>query len=192
VPGSGARQREEVINTILAQRIAELGTPSSPETIREKGRARPDVIFSFRGLRCAIEGKVDDVQGARELVLRDAEKRVVQGIANLSVAIVYPAELRTTSFADLPRALDQAVLDFCAYTEVGAGEWHSGRIDQILAELRRAHDLIVRDDVVVAAVGDLNIGLGEVSNALQANRAVCDRLIDVLGIGEASRAEDPD
>lgn len=180
------RQREEVINTVLALCIAHRGVPASPETIQQKGRARPDVIAIFRGLRCAIEGKVGDVSNAKNLVLSDAKRRVEQGIAQIAVGIVYPIQFRNTEFADLPNALDINQLDFCVYTEVGPGKWRIGGIDTILDELRRAHDIIVQDDVVQAAVEELSLGLTIVADNLLMSSATCDRLIQVLGIGKAS------
>jgi hypothetical protein len=85
----------------------------------------------------------------------------------------------------LPAAMNDATFDFMVFTENGPGEWHSGGVDEILAELRRAHETIVRDDVVTRAVDCLTIGMAAVSDALLDHPAVCDRLIDVLGIGEA-------
>ena len=79
-------------------------------------------------------------------------------------------------------------------TEVEKGNWRSGGIDAILDELRRAHETIVRDDVVIRAVQKLSLGMAVVANALTNSSAVCDRLIEVLGIGEAGDkdAADPD
>jgi len=56
---------------------------------------------------------------------------------------------------------------------------------------RRAHDVIVRDDILQQTVGTLNIGLAEVASALLNNKAVCDRLIRVLGVGNKSNASAP-
>ena len=66
------RYREEVLNTVLAEVILARGMNASPESIRDHGKARPDVIIGFRGLRCVIEGKVGDVAEARKLVIGDA------------------------------------------------------------------------------------------------------------------------
>ena len=179
------RRREEVINTILATCIASRGTPADPETIHDGGRARPDVIASFRGLRCVLEGKVADVSNAKGIVLEDAKGRVEQGISQIAVALVYPEEFRDMDFSELPEALNATQFEFCVYTEAGAGEWHTGGLDAILSELRRAHDILVEDDVVKAAVDDLNLGLADVANNFISSAAICDRLIDVLGIGES-------
>jgi hypothetical protein len=177
------RHREEVLNTVLATCIANRGVEADPETILQKGQIRPDVMASFRGLRCVIEGKVADVTQAKAVVMADAYKRIEQGVAHLTIALVYPVALRTTEIAALPQALTAATFEFSVLTSSGQGEWHDGGISEILAELRRAHETIVRDDVLQQAVDTLNIGLGEVSNALLGNKGTCDRLIRVLGIG---------
>lgn len=178
-----ARQREEVLNVTLAACIAARGVAAVPETITSSHQM-PDVIATFRGLRCAIEGKVGDVPNAHDVVQADAQKRVEQGVAHLAVGVVYPIELRTMDFKELPQALNESQLDFVVVTEVGSSDWRSGGIDAILDELRRAHETIVRDDVVTRAVQKLTLGMAAVSNAFWDSPAVCDRLIDVLGIGE--------
>jgi hypothetical protein len=94
----------------------------------------------------------------------------------LAIAVVYPRELRTTSFAKLPAALNAAVLEFMVHTENGPGDWRSGGVDAILEELRRAHDTIVRDDAVTRAVQKLSLGMAAVANSLTSSSAVCDRL----------------
>ncbi|MGY3695051.1 hypothetical protein ACVIGA_005131 [Bradyrhizobium sp. USDA 3240] len=183
------RHREEVLNTVLATCLGRRGVEADPETIIRKGRARPDVIAVFRGLRCAIEGKIADTPRANDLVLADARSRVEQGIAHLAIAVVYPARLRTVAFSALPDELSAAGLEFAVLTEAGAAAWHKGGINDILAELRRAYDVIVRDDVLQQAVDTLNLGLSEVASALSNNKAACDRLIKVLGIGSKSNVE---
>jgi hypothetical protein len=142
----------------------------------------------MRGLRCAIEGKVADTSNAEATVFAEAKKRLDQGVAHLAIAVVYPINLRTTSFTKLPDALSAAILRFCVLTDADQATWHDGSINEILAELRRAHDVIVRDDVLQQAVDTLNIGLAEVTSALIVSPGTCDRLIKVLGIGTKSNA----
>jgi hypothetical protein len=185
------RHREEVLNVTLAGCIAARGMPAAPETITAR-HEMPDVIATFRGLRCAIEGKTGDVPNARGLVSADAQRRVEQGVAHLAIAVVYPRELRTTPFAELTAAMNAASMEFMVYTENGPGEWRSGGVDALLEELRRAQETVVRDDAVTRAVQKLSLGMAAVSTALTSSSAVCDRLIDVLGIGEAGRADAPD
>jgi hypothetical protein len=176
------RHREEVLNVALAACISARGMPADPETII--GSRKPDVIASFRGLRCVIEGKLADVANARAIVLEDAKRRLDQGLAHLTIGAVYPRNLRSTPIGQLGAEMSTASLEFCVLTEGETGSWHQGSIDEILNELRRAHQDIVRDDVLQRAVDTLKLGLAEVSNALYGNVAVCERLIQVLGIGD--------
>lgn len=185
------RHREEVLNVTLAECISARGMAAAPETITAR-HEMPDVIVIFRGLRCVIEGKTGDVPSARQIVAADAAKRVDQGIAHLAIGVVYPRHLRTTAFEVLAKAINEATFDFMVYTENGAGEWRTGGVDAILEELRRAHEAIVRDDAVTRAVQKLSLGMGVVSDALISSPAVCDRLINVLGIGEAEEADASD
>jgi hypothetical protein len=182
------RHREEVLNTMLASRMAMRGMDADPETILARGRIKPDVMVRLRGLRCAIEGKVADVADAENIVRGDARNRLDQGIAHLAVAVVYPKHLRTATISRLPNELDDAQFRFLVLTDGGDGSWHRGGIDEILNELRRAHDIVVRDDVLQYAVDTLNLGLAMVANALFSCGTTCDRLIDLLGVGTRTHA----
>jgi hypothetical protein len=184
------KQREEVLNTVLAQVLIARGMSASPETIHSEGM--PDVIVPFRGLRCALEGKLDDVSSAKAVVVRQAKGRGETGVAHIAIAIVYPTALRTTPFSELAPAISDAQLRFRVCTESSIRDWKQGTADDILEELRRAHEDIIRDDVVQDAVTDLNLGLAGVSEKLLSSSAVCDRLMTLLGIGEPEHETDED
>jgi hypothetical protein len=188
-----ARQREEVLNTVLAEVIIARGQNASPETIRAGGRQRPDVFLSFRGLRCAIEGKIGDVSDARNIVLSDVLGRIEAGIAQLGVGVVYPKELRTVPFERLPKTLASVELEFCLVTENSPeARWERGDVDVILGELRRAHELLSSDDSVRQAADELSGRLTEVANVFMGDEVVCKRLGDLLGMGEPPKDEDAD
>src|SRR5437660_565990 len=95
------KHREEVLNVVLATCLGNRGIDADPETILRRGRSKPDVIALFRGLRCAIEGKVADTNRAKAVVLADAQGRINQGIAHLAIAVVYPTAMRTIDFSRL-------------------------------------------------------------------------------------------
>jgi len=181
------RHREEVLNVVLATCLSSRGIEADPETILRRGQAKPDVIAVFRGLRCGIEGKVADTNQPNATVISDARNRINQGVVHLAIAVVYPTPLRSTPFKRLQAELNKAVLEFSVLTDADQEqEWHGGGINEIVAELRRAYDVIVRDDVLLQAVNTLNIGLAEVSSALLGHKGACDRLIGILGIGNKS------
>ena len=99
------RHREETLNTQLALLLARLGAAQpEAETIQVQGRERPDVLFSWRGLRVVIEGKFADHPQARQAVFQDAQGRIQRGLAHLAAAVVYPRDLRTAPTLEL---LDQ-------------------------------------------------------------------------------------
>jgi hypothetical protein len=145
-------------------------------------------MVKFRGLRCALEGKLRDASQSSKSVLADAQGRIDQGVAHIAIAVVYPAELRAAEFATLGRTLAETSLTFSVLTESEVGDWHNGGVTEIVAELRRAHDVIVRDDVLQQAVDTLSVGLAEVADALLSSRGACDRLIGLLGVGNKSDA----
>lgn len=184
-----SRHREEVLNTTLAACIVARGLSADPETILKGGQARPDVMLRFRGLRCAIEGKIGDNARARSLAADDARGRLEQGIAHVAVAVVYPTSLRSAEFKTLAAEMVSTDLDFMAITDSGGSNWHTGRVDDLLKELRRAHETIVRDDILNQAVETLTAGLDEVADALLDSAVTCDRLVLLLGIGGKADAE---
>jgi hypothetical protein len=177
------RHREEVLNTVLAQVIVARGLNASPESIRSRGAEKPDVLISFRGLRCVIEGKIADVANARGVVLDDATARLDSGLAQLAIAVVYNEKLRQTALSSLPAAMAKTPHEFCICTEIAPGDWRQGSIDEILESLRRAHDVLATDDAVRQSADELSVGLTEIANVFMDDTSVCDRLVDLLAIG---------
>jgi hypothetical protein len=189
------RQREEVLNVLLAVCISERGMVAAPETIvsaSAQARALPDVIVTFLGLRCAIEGKFGDVQNARAQVEADATNRVETGIAYLAVGVVYPQELRSVLFSSLKDAISEAVLDFLVCSEAGSNSWRSGSIGTILEELRRSYDLLVTDDVLARSVDRLQSGMQDMVNVLTQSPASAVRLATLLGVYDPDEEDSRD
>lgn len=185
------RRREEVLNTVLAACLSARGVKADPETILQQGRVRPDVIAISRGLRCALEGKLAGTAQAKARVSEDARKRIDQGVAHIAIGVVYPREMRSGDFSILSKEMSRARFEFLVLTESSEGVWGTGGVDDILAELRRAYEVIVQDDVLKQAVDTLSLGLSEVANALIGNKGTCDRLIKLLGVGGKSDAKVP-
>ena len=180
-----SRQREEVLNVVMAECISERGMAATPEniiTISSRRRAMPDVIIVFRGLRCIIEGKMGDAQNAHRQVADDISDRIVNGIGHIAIGVVYPVHLREVIFANLPDAITSATLDFLVWSEAGSGEWKKGILDTILDELRRVYDILVRDDVLERSVERLQLGMQNLENVLFSNKTACIRLADTLGV----------
>ena len=143
-----ARQREEVPNVYLAELVCGLGIKAAPETIQEGGKHRPDVLMQYSGMRVVIEGKYADAPSAENSVLNDAQKRIDLGVAHISLAVIYPPEIRTTDSSILKKTLKKTGFRFCVLSEVGQGQWHDGGVDDILGEIRRAQENMSKQDVV--------------------------------------------
>jgi hypothetical protein len=130
-----------------------------------------------------IEGKVADTPNAHQVVSNQAVQRLETGLAHVAIAIVYPEHLRSVEFAELPTALSVSSYEFAVFSENGPSAWRSGKIHQILAELRRVQELLARDDAVQEAAEQLREKLDAISGLLAANQGVCDRLTAILGVG---------
>jgi hypothetical protein len=181
-----ARHREEVLNTLLARTLIAYGVNADPETISPGGREKPDVVFSYRGLRCVIEGKYSDVPNHRDIVTADAQGRLNTGLAQLGIAVVYPARLRTAAFNSLQERLAETTFEFRILSETGVQEWKAGGIDFILSELRHAQEIFARDDAVQQIAEVLSARLEGVANLFLAYPAICDRLTAMLGVSKPS------
>jgi hypothetical protein len=180
--------REEVLNVELARELSRRGIVSAPETIdRSDARARrlPDVVVSFRGLRVVLEGKTDDVQNARVIVSDQARARVADGLAQIAVAIIYPASLRTVSFGDLPAAMSAARLFVQVHTEAGPGPWlPANGVDVLSGVLLRTHEQLVNEDVVAEAVDIIEAGIARFVREVRTIPSGMDRMAALLRVSE--------
>jgi hypothetical protein len=176
------RFREEVLNVRLAEVLRKLGVVANPETIERHGKDRPDVaLSSFRGMRVVIEGKWGDVQQAQNQVESDAKGRLDTGVAQLAIAVVYPKSLRDCDDANLAKTLGSVAFDFTVFSEAGQSPWRQGSAREILAELRRVHEGVCKQDAVEKAAIQLSNSLDGVAELLKHEPATCDRLSTLLG-----------
>jgi hypothetical protein len=188
---SDTRSREEVMNVLLAEYINDSGMSAEAENVEQSGagrRALPDVIISFQGLRCSIEGKWADVNNARDVVSRQARERIQTGIAHIALAVTYPAALKGVPLSDKKQELQTARLYYCLFTELTDGTWREGNVDAINDDVRRARQFMATDDVVVQAVSELQKGMSGLVSVLTNNPAACDRLADILCVYEKEKS----
>lgn len=180
--------RQEVFNVLLAQLLQERGVITAPEEVLratpERRRRAPDIIVNFHGLRTAIEGEVDDQSDADNRALESARGRVEEGIAHISVAIVYPARLRSVAFDDLKSQLEDSPLRMAVVTEAEETGFTEASIDSLAGALRRAFDQLVQEDVVARAVAALEAGIEEFASVLSDSPGTAVRLAEILGIRE--------
>lgn len=180
--------REEVVNVALAELLERRGMLSVPETIRKsvarKTRDLPDIVVAdLLGIRMVIEGRFNSGRPAQSSLLKDARERVEQGISPVCLAVLYPPELRSAdSLPRLRRNLERAVLVIRVISENNDGEWAEGTVDDIVETLRRSYELLVSEDVVVTAVGEIAGGIETASDLFARSRSLSDRFRKALGI----------
>ena len=179
--------REEVLNVVLALLLLRRGVVNAPEQVLRGAlayrRAMPDVIVEMRGLRVAIEGKVEDNPNTLAAALGQARERVERGLAHLAVAVVYPASLRQVAFSQLEAALAEARLQGTIYSETASLEW-SGDVNDLIEHLRRALEGLVAQDVVAQAAEELRTGVDNFSRTVYRTPALAERARQELGISQ--------
>jgi hypothetical protein len=194
-------QRQEVLNVILAQLLQERGLVAAPEQIirGSSHQSMPDVIVDFRGLRvqleCEFAGRNSDE--ARRKAFVKALKRVEDAIAQVGIAVVYPAKLKDISFDRAKRELAASQLEYAIVTEaiiVQPGEqlhlfrvrpepsFLQGRVDDLGDALRRCYDQLVRDETLNRAVDLIEQRIDEFVRALGIQVATAVRMARVLGV----------
>ena len=184
--------REEVLNVLLAELLQERGLWSVPESIRRAGLERrrlPDITLAdLWGARIIIEGRILENQEDRESLLRDARKRVEEGLSPICLAVLYPAPLRgTRTLPALRRQLEHARLEVLVISESHEGTWTESNVDGLVEVVRRGYELLVSEDVVTGAVGDLQAAIDQAAETLVAGAGRTERLADLLGIPEDAR-----
>jgi len=178
---SVGRMREEVLNVQLAMVLAEQGEVALPEQLLPD--ALPDVLVIFNGLRLSLEGKVADQPQANRLVWQKARERVEKGISHLSLALLYPPELRRVPLLELSNALKSAQLRFsvCApFTK--QPDWQKGDLQVLTATLHRVYQRLVSEDEVAKAVQILREGVNELSRGFSLAGVNAMRVAQPLGI----------
>ena len=182
--GNGYRQ--EVFNVLLAQLLQERGVISAPEGVIKatlsRARSMPDVIVHFYGLRTAIEGEVSDQPNAEGNAVRSARKRVLDGIAHIGIAVIYPESLRKLGFAALKSKIVDAKLQIAVITEAGETGFTEGNVDYLEQALKAAYDQLVKEDVVAQAVALLNEGIEAFIGAVMHKPGIVGRMAKSLGI----------
>ena len=207
---SGGHVRQEVVNVLLAQLLAERGFVAVPEQVsasRGLPRQIPDVVVDFQGLRLAIEGEFADAGGRRgpgAAELRAAQKvleRVERGIAHIGIAVVYPRRLREIrDVARLKENLSRTRLRFAIITErvqqqlplfrdqPGALPFMDRDVEALGEAIRRAYEPLVRDEVLAEAVALIEAKIGRFSDALRSQPGTAERFAEALEVRTPSTA----
>ena len=183
--------RQEVFNVLLAQLLREREIISAPEDVlaTAEGRRMPDVLVDFAGLRTAIEGEVADQPDANEKALSSARGRVEEGIAQIALAVVYPAELRQKDFPTLKADLSKANLKVAVVTEAGPSGFADANVDGLAEILRNTFDQLVQENVVAQAAALLESGIEKFAAAVAGSDAILSRMAEALGVRELPKED---
>ncbi|MBM4288912.1 MAG: hypothetical protein FJ135_12375, partial [Deltaproteobacteria bacterium] len=185
--------RQEVLNVILAQALQERGVISVPEgvikAVLTSRRRIPDIMVDYRGLRVVIEGEVDDQAGAAERALTSARGRVEQGLAHIGLGVVFPAELRTVPFPDLPEALKASRLLLALASESGDSGYVAGTLDHLAELLDKTFHQLVQEDVVAQAVAEIDAAVEKMAQLSRLSPGYYHRAAAILGIRALPRPD---
>jgi len=178
--------RQEVFNVILAQLLQERGVISAPENIIKAGpdfsRRMPDILVNFNGLRLIIEGEIGDSAESRNKAINSARARVEEGLAHIAIAVIYPEELQSYSFAELKDKFSQSDLLVAIASETGVPEFIETGVNNLSGHLNAAFEQLIQEDVVARAVLAIDNGVEQFAYAVMTRPGVSKRLADVLGI----------
>jgi hypothetical protein len=185
--------REEVLNVLLAELLEERGLWSVPESIRHgRGRDRrlPDITLAdLWGVRIILEGRILENAEDRESLLRDARRRVEEGLCPICLAVLYPSRLRGgRTLPALRQELEHASLEVRVISEGHEGTWTASTVEGLVEIVRRGYELLVAEDVVTGTVADLQAAIDVAAETLVAGRGRTERLADLLGIPEDVRS----
>lgn len=187
--------RQEVFNVLLAQLLQERGVITAPESILkatpERARRMPDLIVNFYGLRTMIEGEVDDRPDAETKALDAARRRVVEGIAHIGLAVVYPSDLRGCPFPDLKQQLADTELRIALVTEAEDSGYVGGTVDDLERALRGAFDRLVEEDVVAKAVAELDAAIERFAGILMSKPGNAGRVAMALDLRDQPSPDHP-
>jgi len=183
------RYREEQLNIQLADLLASRGLDANAETI--VGRNLPDVLISLDGVKLVIEGRIAT---SRASLFRDAQQRVEDGIADLSMALLYPPALKeAASQEELRRNLASSSYDGAVYYMGRDGMCEqaiqAGSVDDLVGAINMVFGLRIRNDIVRHQVDSLRDALDRVvesaasENLFFKSDAVKMRLRNALGLG---------
>jgi hypothetical protein len=124
----------------------------------------PDVIVTYQGLRTAIEAEVRSAN-AEQKALDSASRRVAERIADIGIAVVYPERLRGVDFARLKQELARAELEIAVSSVAGNTGYTTGDVAYLERALRSTFEQLVREDVVVKAVEQLDYAVDKFAGA---------------------------
>lgn len=163
-----ARFSEPVINTKLAELLSKYGLEANPETIKRS--ARPDVIINMGGLKIVIEGRFGE-----ENLKKDVRARIEEGIADISLGVVYPHVLREANdLTDLETKMRKCYYNgFVTYfgpAGLESRDFQKFKLSNITELLNNTFSLYVQNNLVREQVKRVEVAIeGLVDEASKTN-----------------------
>jgi hypothetical protein len=181
--------REENLNVILAELLAERGLKALGEVIlrKKKGRPEPDDLIELNGVRIVVEGKKP---GNWASLVEQCTKRLDNGVCDLCIMVEY-ADVKLTKLVPSQLDIKQALLKgkfnigFLSYIDrAGMDRWlaispkpetySDVDFDDFLTYLMSAYSRVVTENIIEPVVNRMNEVLGEfaakVSTAVNTER----------------------
>jgi len=196
--------REENLNVMLAELLAERGLKALGEVILRRGRHRPepDVLLELNGVRIVIEGKKPGMWN--ELVKR-CEERLDNGVCDLCVMVEY-ADIKLEKLVpdqlDIKNALLKAKFNvgFISYIDrIGLDRWigitprpekyDNINFDELLAHIMSAYSKVVTEDIINPVIRRMNEVLNDFATNVSGIINV-ERLKEVLELREKEEESD--
>jgi len=193
------RFREEAINVQLGNILAARGLEATAETIEAGGR--PDVLIILGGLKLVLEGRAE---AQRQSLMRDAQARVEEGLADMAMAIVYPRGLETArSMAELSRQIEVARYDGAIFyfdrRGIASMPFTGASLDELIQTINAVFRLRVQNDVVREQVANLEgtiediVSQASMTDLFFSSAILVGRLKAALGIeADAGKTTDND
>ncbi|MEM4204918.1 MAG: hypothetical protein QXS54_12695 [Candidatus Methanomethylicaceae archaeon] len=181
------RFREEVINVQFASLLNKYGLKANPETIKRGGR--PDVIVNMGGLKLIIEGKFSN----RDTLEKEVKERIELGLADISIGLFYPEDLReANNLDDLKEKIEKTLYDgiVCYFGSNGLimEEFNGKTFSNVVEILNHIFYLYVRNDLIREQVKKVERSIESIakiasqSGVFFQSEALIERLRQTLGI----------
>ncbi len=196
--------REENLNVVLAELLAERGLKALGEVVLRKrgGRPEPDVLIDLNGVRIVIEGKKP---GMWDALVEQCKERLDNNVCDLCVMVEYSnvklrklvpdqldvrdALLRGRFNVGFISYVDRAGLDKWTGVAPKPEKYVNVGFDELLTYLMSAYSRVVREDIIGPVIKRMNEVLDEF--AVKVSTAInVERLREVLELKEEEGESD--
>lgn len=196
--------REENLNVMLSELLAEKGLKALGEVILRKkgGRPEPDVLIELNGVRIVLEGKK---LGMWNTLVEQCQERLDNSVCDLCVMVEY-VDIKMRKLvpdqSDIKDALSNGRFNigFLSYIDrVGLDKWigiapkpeqyKDVGFDELLTYLMSAYSRVVREDIIGPVIQKMNEVLAEFAVNLSTTVDL-ERLKEVLELEETEKKND--